>query len=478
MVGAKAKRSAGRAPARVPRNPERKLKRTLSEARKRLAVPGAAVGVYHRGVEHFAVHGVTSIDNPLPVDEHTLFQIGSVGKTFTATALMRLVEDGRIDLDSPVRHYVPELRLRDEVAAESVTILQLLNHTAGWEGDFFTDTGAGDDALARYVEAMAGLEQVSTPGSAVSYNNASFSLAGRVIEKVTNATFEHALRELVLIPLGLTSSFFFPTEIMTRRFVVGHRQGRDGSIIVTRPWALPRSTAPAGGLSASIRDQLAWARFHLGDGTTVSGARVLSEASLRRMQQPTASAEGTALGNHIGIAWLLREAGGLCLVGHDGATNGQHTSLLMVPEREWAIALVANSGPNGVTLMREIQRWALGVYLRVEETEPEPAEVDAIQLEQYVGEYRSIGYVCEVIREGERLSFAARYSAEVTKQLTETPEEAPEAPPPFMVGFLPHGADRYVIIDGPSKGRTGCFGRGHDGRVTCLHLYGRLLRRK
>lgn len=141
---------------------------------------------------------------------------------------MRLVEQGRVDLDEPVRTYVPELRLRDEDVSARVTVLQLLNHTAGWAGDLMDDTGDGDDALARYVALMADIEQVTPLGATVSYNNASLSLAGRVIEKVTGQTFEQAIRDLLFEPLGLTNSSFFANEIMTRRFAVGHHLEPDG----------------------------------------------------------------------------------------------------------------------------------------------------------------------------------------------------------------------------------------------------------
>ena len=245
----------------------------VTAAAERLAVPGVAVGVLHAGEEHYAFHGVTSIENPLPVDEHTLFQFGSTGKTFTATAMMRLVEQGLVDLDAPVRTYLPELRLSDEDVARQVTVLQLLNHTAGWSGDVFDNTGDGDDALARYVEAMAGVEQVTPLGSTVSYNNASLSIAGRIIEKVTGKTFEQAIRELLFEPLGLDHCYFFPNEIMTRRFVAGHNQHADGSITVARPWAMARCGNPAGGISSNAGDLIAWARFHLGDGRTTDGTR-------------------------------------------------------------------------------------------------------------------------------------------------------------------------------------------------------------
>ena len=169
------------------------------------------------------------------MDGATLFQFGSTGKTFTSVAILRLVEEGTVDLDAPVRTYVPELRLQDGHVAETITVLQLLNHTAGWEGDDFTDTGEGDDAIARYVANMAQLRQLTPPGFVVSYNNASLSLAGRIIEKVTGKVYERAMKELVLDPVGLNDTLFFANDVMTRRFVVGHRREDDGSIKVLRP---------------------------------------------------------------------------------------------------------------------------------------------------------------------------------------------------------------------------------------------------
>jgi CubicO group peptidase (beta-lactamase class C family) len=157
------------------------LEDVVSRLAEELELPGASVGLLHDGEEHYAYQGVTSVGNPLPVDERTLFLCGSTTKTFTATAVMRLVEQGLVDLDAPVRRYLPEFRVGDEETASTVTVLQLLNHTAGWEGDFFKNTGEGDDALARYVEAMIDLRQLTPPGAAVSYNNASFGVVGRLV---------------------------------------------------------------------------------------------------------------------------------------------------------------------------------------------------------------------------------------------------------------------------------------------------------
>ena len=145
-------------------------------------IPGVAVGLWADGRETYACHGVTSVDNPLPVDRDTLYLLGSVTKTFTATTLMRLAADGRVELQAPVRRYVPELRLKDQLAAAQVTVLQLLNHTAGLDFGFIVDTGEGDDALARYVAKLPELELIGPPGGRASYSQAGYNLAGRIVE--------------------------------------------------------------------------------------------------------------------------------------------------------------------------------------------------------------------------------------------------------------------------------------------------------
>ena len=137
----------------------------VASAAGRFGVPGVAAGVWAGGREVYACHGVTSIENPLPVDPDTVFVVGSVTKTFTATAVMRLVAGGKVALDAPVRRYVPEFKLKDEQAAAAITVLNLLNHTAGLDWRMSAETGEGDDALALYVAKMADSEQIAPPGA-------------------------------------------------------------------------------------------------------------------------------------------------------------------------------------------------------------------------------------------------------------------------------------------------------------------------
>src|SRR3954449_4053813 len=350
-------------------------------------VPGVAVGILLDGEEHYAFAGVTSIENPLDVDDKTLFQFGSTGKTYTATAIMRLVEQGKVDLDAPVRTYLPDFALRDDDVAKRVTVLQLLNHTAGWEGDMMDDTGAGDDALEKYVAMMVKLQQSSPLGSTVSYNNAALSVAGLIIERLSGTTYEQAIRDLLLDPLGLTNTFFFPNEIMTRRFAVGHKQEEDGTISIARPWAMPRGNSPAGGMSANAIDQIAWAKFHLGDGTAADGTRILSTENVRRMQQATFDMPGSALGDAVGISWLLADVDGVRTVGHGGTTNGQHSTFTMVPERGFALISMTNCGPNGPELNDKLERWAYEHYIGLVKPEPEGIRLPADELAKYVGRF-------------------------------------------------------------------------------------------
>ena len=297
-------------------------------------IPGVAVGVWADGRAEYACHGVTSIDNPLPVDRDTLYVLGSVTKTYTATALMRLVAQGQVELDAPVRRYVPELRLADEQAAAEITVLNLLNHTAGLDWRMIVDTGEGDDALAAYVAKLAELKLIAPPGARASYSQAGYNLAGRIIEKVTGLTYERAIASLVLEPLGLSHSFFARDDVMTRRFAVGHNPGDDGTLSVARLWRCWRGDNPGGGLASSVADQIRWARFHLGDGHAESGVRVLPAETAASDE----GANGRIAGQH--ARRRHRYLAGSCAmwtVSAPSGTAGRRTAsspkLLIVPER-------------------------------------------------------------------------------------------------------------------------------------------------
>jgi CubicO group peptidase (beta-lactamase class C family) len=439
------------------------------------AIPGVAVGVWADGREAYVCHGVTSVDNPLPVDPDTLFLLGSITKTYTATTLMRLAADGRVELDAPVRRYVPELRLKNEHAAAQITVLQLLNHTAGLDFGFIDDFGEGDDALAAYVARMAELELIAPPGERTSYSQAGYNLVGRLIEKVTGLTHERAVASLVLEPLGLRHSFFARDDVMTRRFVVGHNGDQDGTLSIARLWRRSRGDNPGGGLASSVADQLGWARFHLGDGRAQGSGRVLPAELLGRMRQPTARLRASTLGDAIGIGWFLREVDGVGTVGHGGSANGQFAELLTVPERGFAVVALANAGPDdGLAFNQVVVRRALQTYLGVIDRDPEPLPYDRARAQEVVGSYENEVMTLTIGTDGAGLTLMGGIKPEIRAGAD---KELPSDLPPAAMGLLPGDTDEYIITEGGMKGLRGFFTRDQRGAVVGVDLAGRLFNR-
>ncbi|MBE1486881.1 serine hydrolase domain-containing protein [Plantactinospora soyae] len=439
-----------------------------------LGIPGVAVGVWAGGQEIYACHGVTSVDNPLPVDQDTLFQLGSVTKTYTATAVLHLVASGRVELDAPVRRYVPELRLADERTAAEITVSQLLNHTAGLDWGLIVDTGEGDDALAGYVAKMAELTLIAAPGVRASYSQAGYNLLGRVIEKVVGMPYEKAISSLVFEPLGLSRSFFARDDVMTRRFAVGHNLDEDGTLSVARPWRHSRSGNPGGGIVASVSDQLRWARFQLGDGRAESGAPVLPAEVLHRMKEPTVALRASTLGDAIGLGWFLRDVDGVRTVGHGGSANGQFAEFLTVPERDFAIVAVSNAGPNGIPFNQAVVRWALDHYLGLVDGDPTPVPYDRGRAQELVGRYDIDSMTLAIATDGAGLTLEVRIKPEIR---TASETELPADYPPADFGLLPGDGDEYIITGGGLKGQRGYFTRDEHGAVVGADLAGRLFNR-
>jgi CubicO group peptidase (beta-lactamase class C family) len=440
----------------------------------RFGIPGVAVGVWAEGQETYAYHGVTSAENPLPVDHDTMFLLASVSKTYTATALLCLVAAGQVELDAPVRRYVPELMLSDERTAAEITVLNLLNHTSGLDWGLIADTGQGDDALASYVARMAELDLIAAPGARASYSQSGFNLAGRIVEKVTGLTFERAVASLVFEPLGLSHSFYDRDDVMTRRFAVGHDRGEDGTLSIARPWRHWRGDNPGGGIASSAADQLRWARFHLGDGRAESGARVLPAGLLHRMKEPTVTLRASALGDALGIAWFLRVVDGVRTAGHGGSANGQFAELLIAPERNFAVVALSNAGPDGIPCNQAVVRWALQSYLGVTDRDPEPVPYDEARAREIAGNYENEVMTLSIASVDAGLRLEVRIKPEI-RAAADTEPPADHAPADF--GLLPGDADEYIITSGALKGQRGFFTRDDTGAVAGADLAGRLFRR-
>lgn len=345
---------------------------------------------------------------------------------------------------------------------------QLLNHTAGLDGgDSWTDTGEGDDAVERAVALLGGVPQQFPPGEGASYSNAAFVIAGRVVETVTGETYDQSLARLVLGPLGLRQTMTSLNEIMTQPFAVGHRPADandDPALTVCRPWSDPRGYVPAGArLSSSVGDQLTWARFHLGDGRAADGTRLLSEDRLRAMQVPTTGHE-VMPGVRVGIGWMLREIDGVRLLEHAGDVSGQHSTVIAVPERDFAIVVLTNSSPTGRELAERIVRQTVESRLGLVERLPETLLLSPEESSAYTGIYRTDGIELQVIADGGGLIICGTLSEDDSRGETLV----------FPVSML--ADDRFLVADGPFTGMPGEFVR-EGGVVIAARHVGRLVPR-
>lgn len=437
----------------------KKIAQKIVSEMKRLQVPGVAIGVWHKGQEYAEGLGVTSVEHPLPVTPDTLFQTGSISKTFTGTMLMQLAEQGRVDLDAPVRRYIKDFKLRDKAVTKKVTVRNLLTHMGGWVGDYFNDFGNGDDALDRMVRDIARLPQVQPLGTIWSYNNTGFNVASRIIEVVTGKPYEQAVQEMLFDPIGLQMSFFYPSDILfTHRFVVGHQKVKE-KVEVARPWAIGRAGNGVGGVVSTVRDLLKYARFHMSRGKK----DVISGKSLRAMRVPQADA-GPRGG--MGITWFIRKVGDLTIYAHGGATHGQQAYFFFIPEKDFALAILTNSDDGGIITSGVFAK-ALQVYFNAKSKPPKPIETPAGELRNFTGRYR-IGTECFDLKvRGQHLMYH-----HIPLGGFPTPD-TPPGPAMKPMRFSFYEKDKVIGLDEPYKDALGDFIRDEKGRLQFFRIGGR-----
>jgi CubicO group peptidase (beta-lactamase class C family) len=314
-------------------------------------VPGLAVAivkgdsvVYARGF------GVRTLGRPEPVDEHTLFAIGSTTKAFTATALAMLVDEGKVALDDPVTKYVPEFRLSDPYVAHELTVRDLLTHRSGlpntdalWYG-----TGLSTDEIFR---RMRFVRPATSFRSGYEYQNVMVTLAGRVVANASGLPWEEFVRRRILAPLGM------------RETVIGVR-GLSSAPDVASPHVEVNDTlravayrdldavGPAGSINSSVADMARWIRFQL-DSARLDTTRLVKRATFAQMWTPqflipAAAYYPAARLAHphftgYGLAWFLQDYRGRLLAMHTGSIDGMSAIVGLLPEARVGVVVLANS---------------------------------------------------------------------------------------------------------------------------------------
>ncbi|WP_433540470.1 serine hydrolase domain-containing protein [Streptosporangium sandarakinum] len=409
-------------------------------------VPGASLAVLVDGEIHELAGGVLHRGTGVEVTTDSVFLSGSLAKVYTATLVMRLVDSGMLDLDTPVVDVLPEFATPDPEATKAITIRRLLSHTGGLTCDFNYDSGRGDDCLARYVEAAKDVALDCPPGTAISYSSLGYVVLGRVVEVLTGTTWDQALKDLLLTPLGLEHSMTLPEEALRFRVAMSHLGGPGQDPDPAPAWDLmPRSAGPYGRVIISAGDVIRFVRMHLDGGTAPDGTRVLSADAVAAMQRRevdspdkwTVSADGWGLG------WTLYDWDGVPGYGHDGSAVAQHSYLRVVPHAGVAVVLLTNGGGTDglyAELFRELLAELAGVRM------PAPfgpaANPPAVDMTPLVGTYRREGVVTTVTQdEGGRAHI--RY---------EFVDGMKDFSPPLEMDLLPVSETVFAASGGPASG--------------------------
>jgi CubicO group peptidase (beta-lactamase class C family) len=305
----------------------------------RQGIPGIAIAVvsgdsvvWQKGFGTTSVEGGASAS---AIGPETLFQIGSLTKTFTATAILKATVERRFDLDRPVGKYVRELN----PCIAAITTEQLLRHNGGLK-DEPDEYGPHDEgALFAYAQTWGADYCLLPPGTAYSYSNSGFALAGLTLQQALGKPYAELMRELVFEPLGMSRATFSPTVAMSYPFSLGHRKQPDKPVTVVRPVADDARLWPAGEIWTSAAEVARFAIALLNDGK-LGGAQALPAGLFAQLSR--ARAEVPAIEEQYGYGLALGKYRGLSRVGHGGTMPGFSVQLQMIPERRLGVIVLTN----------------------------------------------------------------------------------------------------------------------------------------
>ncbi|GGI57850.1 serine hydrolase [Winogradskyella haliclonae] len=304
-------------------------------------VPGIAVGMIKNDTIVYAnAHGVQSINTKEALTTKSIFHMASVSKPFVATAVVQLVEEGKIDLDEKLTHYLPYYTMADE-RYKDITIRHMLSHTSGIPNinDYEWDKPQYDDGAAeRYARSQNGFELDFIPGTEYSYSNPAFDILCDVISKVSGMTFEAYMKQNIFEPIGMVNSTFFKPEVSKELATSPHVLDDSLQIEVSKIYPYNRRHAGSSTLHSNVDDMLLWARVNLNKGI-INGKRIYSEDSyklLTTIQTP----EGQ---RKVGLSWFLGTINDNSFVYHSGNDTGYHTFFGFMPDSKVAITLMVNT---------------------------------------------------------------------------------------------------------------------------------------
>jgi CubicO group peptidase (beta-lactamase class C family) len=320
--------------------------RVLREQLDASGIPGGAVVVVSDG--RVEARGVGDAGDGRSVSETTPFVLGSATKSFTALAVMQLVDSGKVLLDTPVRRYVPELRLAPGEPVDDITVRRLLQQTSGLDdlagGALLAS--AADGTPSQAVAELRDARLASDPGERWLYANVNYVLAGLIVERVSGLSYGNFVERHIFRPLGMTHSYVSATTALSDGLATGHRFWF-GLPIATEPQTRA-ATLAAGYLISTAADLGRYLSMYLSDGRTADGHRLLSAQALETMTSPGPEAHlgpwADGQSSRYAMGWFRGGPWGPHMMFHPGNTPDTSTMLSVFPQRHVAVATLLNAG--------------------------------------------------------------------------------------------------------------------------------------
>ena len=319
-------------------------------------VPGTAICIVKDGEVVLAKgYGFREAGKDDKVDENTLFMIGSNTKAFTGTALALLEHEGKLSLDDKVQKYLPDFTMKDPWVASQLNLTDIVSHRMGMEtfqGDFMYWTS--DLTLDEVIQKFGQLTPTYSFRTKWGYTNAGYSIAGKIIEKVSGKTWGEFLKERIFLPLNMNRTLSFSEELKTADNVaIPHTIIDEQTVSIPIPDI--DNLAPAGSISSSVKDMSSWLIAQLRKGRH-DEEDIIPIPVIKKTRNPV-SIVGRY--NHLfnkqhyelyALGWELQDYEGKELVQHTGGVNGFVTSVTLVPEENLGVVVLTNTDQNGLFL--------------------------------------------------------------------------------------------------------------------------------
>ena len=323
----------------------------ITEQMNGLGIPGMALGIVQDGqIAHVQGYGVAD-SSGRTVTPQTPFYIGSLTKSFTALAVMQLVEAGKIDLDAPVQTYLPWFELADKEASAKITVRNLLNQTTGISGkdgsrDVYSQQGLEDE-----VRGLTTIQLTQPVGETWQYSNVNYNIAGLIVEKVSGQSYADYVTEYIFAPLDMRHSYASHPPALADGLSAGHLYMFGHAF--ERELVRPPAHLPSGQLIASAMDLTHYAIAHLNDGR-YGDAPLLSPQGIAELHAPAIPAVGD---RQYAMGWFVSTWDGIPAIWHDGNDGVFHSIVMLMPERGSGFVLLANAfGLEQATQVDEIAK--------------------------------------------------------------------------------------------------------------------------